>query len=257
LIVGLVCARAGSKGVPGKNFRKFCGKPLIDWSIEQAVNAEKLDAVAIITDAAFMHSDVYLTLQEPRWLAGDFVAKWRVWQWAANELDGLGDDILAIVDIDVSDGLGDDILAIVDIDVSRPIREPEHIDRVISRFLAPPPDCHITMGVTRAKYSPYFDLLENGAGLRISKPSRRFTVRQEFEQPVYNHAGVYVISKGALQQFGSLFEPSQIVHGVKLPRENAISIDDELDWEMAEAVMGRRVFKKEVEEAVVAHRGKE
>ncbi len=241
MIVGLVCARAGSKGVPGKNFRKFCGKPLIDWSIEQAVNAEKLDAVAIITDAAFMHSDVYLTLQEPRHLAGDFVAKWRVWQWAANELDGLGDDILAIVDIDVS----------------RPIREPEHIDRVISRFLAPPPDCHITMGVTRAKYSPYFDLLENGAGLRISKPSRRFTVRQEFEQPVYNHAGVYVISKGALQQFGSLFEPSQIVHGVKLPRENAISIDDALDWEMAEAVMGRRVFKKEVEEAVVAHRGKE
>jgi N-acylneuraminate cytidylyltransferase len=217
------------------------GKPLIDWSIEAAVNAEKLDAVAIVTDAAFVHSDVFITLQEPRWLAGDFVAKWRVWQWAANELDGLGDDILAIVDIDVS----------------RPIREPEHIDRVISRFLAPPPDCHITMGVTRAKYSPYFDLLENGAGLRISKPSRRFTVRQEFEQPVYNHAGVYVISKGALQQFGSLFEPSQIVHGVKLPRENAISIDDELDWEMAEAVMGRRVFKKEVEEAVVAHRGKE
>ena len=31
MIIGHIGARMGSKGVPGKNFRQICGKPLIDW----------------------------------------------------------------------------------------------------------------------------------------------------------------------------------------------------------------------------------
>jgi len=30
--------RKGSKDVPGKNFRMFQGKPLIDWSLDQLLN---------------------------------------------------------------------------------------------------------------------------------------------------------------------------------------------------------------------------
>jgi CMP-N,N'-diacetyllegionaminic acid synthase len=32
----VICARGGSKGVPGKNIRPLAGKPLIAWSVEQA-----------------------------------------------------------------------------------------------------------------------------------------------------------------------------------------------------------------------------
>ena len=31
-----IFARGGSKGLPGKNIKKFCGKPLIVWAIEHA-----------------------------------------------------------------------------------------------------------------------------------------------------------------------------------------------------------------------------
>ena len=38
-ILGVIVARAGSKGIPGKNLRKINGKPLIQYSIEAAQNS--------------------------------------------------------------------------------------------------------------------------------------------------------------------------------------------------------------------------
>lgn len=48
--LGLIPARAGSKGVPNKNIRNICGKPLIVWSIERALQSVLLDKVVVSTD---------------------------------------------------------------------------------------------------------------------------------------------------------------------------------------------------------------
>lgn len=50
-VLGLIPARGGSKGVPNKNIRKICGKPLIVWTIERALQAETLDRVLVSTDS--------------------------------------------------------------------------------------------------------------------------------------------------------------------------------------------------------------
>ena len=47
MIIGHIGARKGSKGVPGKNFRLICGKPLIDWSLDQLVASPPLAAVVV------------------------------------------------------------------------------------------------------------------------------------------------------------------------------------------------------------------
>ena len=48
--LGLIPARGGSKGVPRKNIREICGKPLIAWTIEAALAAERLDCVVVSTE---------------------------------------------------------------------------------------------------------------------------------------------------------------------------------------------------------------
>ncbi len=48
--IGIIPARAGSKGLPGKNARMLCGKPLIAWTIEKALRSGLLDVVAVSTD---------------------------------------------------------------------------------------------------------------------------------------------------------------------------------------------------------------
>lgn len=49
-VAALIPARKGSKRVPNKNFRDFCGKPLWQWSMEQAVESGIFDVIIISTD---------------------------------------------------------------------------------------------------------------------------------------------------------------------------------------------------------------
>ena len=50
-ILAIIPARGGSKGLPGKNIKELCGKPLIAWSIEHAQNSKYVDEIFISTDS--------------------------------------------------------------------------------------------------------------------------------------------------------------------------------------------------------------
>lgn len=47
-ILVLIPARCGSKGLPNKNIKDFCGKPLLAWSIEQAKSSKYVDNMRIV-----------------------------------------------------------------------------------------------------------------------------------------------------------------------------------------------------------------
>ncbi len=48
--IAIIPARGGSKGLPGKNTRLLAGKPLIAWSVEQALESGRIDCVHVSTD---------------------------------------------------------------------------------------------------------------------------------------------------------------------------------------------------------------
>lgn len=50
-MIAIIPARGGSKGLPGKNILPFCGKPLIAWTIEAALECKSLDRVIVSTDS--------------------------------------------------------------------------------------------------------------------------------------------------------------------------------------------------------------
>jgi N-acylneuraminate cytidylyltransferase len=50
-IVCVVLARGGSKGIPGKNLVDFCGKPLLAWTVEQALAARRISSVWVSSDS--------------------------------------------------------------------------------------------------------------------------------------------------------------------------------------------------------------
>jgi N-acylneuraminate cytidylyltransferase len=49
-VTAFIFARGGSKGLPGKNIRTLAGKPLIAWSIEQALAVKRVERVIVSTD---------------------------------------------------------------------------------------------------------------------------------------------------------------------------------------------------------------
>ena len=50
--VAIITARGGSKRIPRKNIRQFCGKPMIAWPIETALASGIFDHVYVSTEDA-------------------------------------------------------------------------------------------------------------------------------------------------------------------------------------------------------------
>ena len=50
-IIAIIPARGGSKGLPDKNIKELCGKPLVGWSVEAGLASNYIDEVVVTTDS--------------------------------------------------------------------------------------------------------------------------------------------------------------------------------------------------------------
>src|SRR3989338_5226609 len=115
LILGVIPARGGSKGIPRKNILPLLGKPLIVWSIEAAREAKHLDRFIVSTDdPEIARSAGAEVLDRPPELATDSATTVSVLQ-----------HVLKCIPADV----------VVLLQPTSPVRVDELIDRAIERSL--------------------------------------------------------------------------------------------------------------------------
>ena len=50
-VIALICCRGGSKSIPEKNIKEFCGKPLLGWALDHAVQSGVFDQIILSTDS--------------------------------------------------------------------------------------------------------------------------------------------------------------------------------------------------------------
>ena len=228
MIVGHIGARKGSKGVPGKNARPICGKPLIDWSLDQLLAASRVDAVVVSTDdeALLEHALVKGALDiglRPAHLATDTAGKWGVWQHALGEAEA------RVGPFD----------AFLDLDCTSPLRLPEDIDNALDLFFAERPD--MVMSCCEARKNPYFNLVEpdETGALHVSKPLPGGVVARQQAPVVWEHAAsTYVVAPEYLKRAKGLFEGRVIPY--LMPPERCIDIDSEFDFRIVEFLLKER-----------------
>jgi len=46
-VLAIIPARGGSKGLPGKNLVNLCGRPLVGWPIQAALNSKYIDKIIV------------------------------------------------------------------------------------------------------------------------------------------------------------------------------------------------------------------
>jgi CMP-N-acetylneuraminic acid synthetase len=90
-VVALICARGGSKGLPGKNIRPLAGRPLIAWSIAQARTVPRIGRIIVSTDSeqiamASREAGAEVPFMRPEHLARDNSPEWLAWRHALNYL---------------------------------------------------------------------------------------------------------------------------------------------------------------------------
>ncbi|THD71604.1 acylneuraminate cytidylyltransferase family protein [Thalassobius vesicularis] len=229
MILGHIGARKGSKGVPGKNFRDMCGKPLIDWSLDQLFAHPRVDAVVVSTDdeRIYEHALAKGALPmglRPAHLASDTAGKWQVWQHA----------------LEVSQTLLDSpVTAFLDLDCTSPLRLEDDITNALNLFEDQRPD--MVMSCCDAHKNPYFNLVEpdETGALHVSKPLPGGVVARQQAPKVYEHAAsTYVVAPDYLRRATSLYEGRVIPY--VMPQERCLDIDTPLDFRIVEFLMKDR-----------------
>jgi CMP-N-acetylneuraminic acid synthetase len=226
-IVCVIPARGGSKGVPGKNIKLLAGKPLIAYTIEQALQSQFIDRIIVSTDDKEI-ADISkrygaeVPFMRPPELAGDHVAT----------VDVL---LHAISWIEENEKYSFDIVVLLH--ATTPLRTVNDIDSCIEMLIGEKADN--VFSVTDAHRNPYFNMVEIGSnGIVTLVKKGDFTTRQSAPKVYDMNASIYVWWKDVLKNGKKIFLEKS--HIYVMPKERSIDIDDDIDFRIAELLLINR-----------------
>lgn len=224
-----ICARGGSRGVPGKNIRPLAGKPLIAHSIAQAKATGLFALVAVSSDspeilavAAEWGAD--LVIERPPEMASD----------TAGKLPAIRH---AVLEVERRRGETFDIL--VDLDATSPLRLPEDIAGAVR--LLEETGANNVLTAAPAHRSPYFNLVElDERGIvHLSKPLPQTILRRQDAPRCFDmNASIYVWRRAPFVAEPFAFDATTRLF--EMPRARSLDIDEEMDFALVEVMWGWR-----------------
>lgn len=221
-----ICARGGSAGVPGKNIRALCGKPLIGWTIEQAFASKVADEVFVSTDS-----------EEIAGVARRFGAQVPFLRPAALATATAGK--LPVIQhlVDWVGAHKGPVDSIVDLDPTSPLRDVLDIQTCFGMLDA---DTDVVITGYESDKNPYFNMVElkaNGFYERVCLTGHEVLARQSAPKVFAMNASIYAWHRHTLSS--SLWEHPRIKLHV-MPRERSIDIDHSVDFDLVELLMKRK-----------------
>ncbi|MDX5337608.1 MAG: acylneuraminate cytidylyltransferase family protein [Cyclobacteriaceae bacterium] len=230
MILATICCRGGSKGVPNKNIKLLNGYPLIHHTIKQALASNHIDELIVSTDSEEIaqiarDAGAKVPFLRPADLASDTSSKWPVFVHALEFFEK---------------NEGKEVKYLVDLDVTVPLKTPEDIDGCIQMALA-----HSEVEVVITGYeperNPYFNMMEirpDGLAEIVKKSSKPIVRRQDAPEVYSLSPAAFVIKKSALYHYPHWSAAPCMIY--PMPRERAIDIDSELDFELIEFLINRK-----------------
>lgn len=187
-----ICARGGSKGIPGKNIKELNNKPLIYYTIKTAVTfASRRGDVDIYlsTDSEEIRSvvnnlnfeSVKTNYTRPEELATDSSGKLAVIKdvlmYAEDEIESTYDFVM-------------------DLDVTSPLRTPQDLEMAF-RKLESDPEARNIFSVSPANRNPYFNMVEHKKGSSYVKLVKegKFLTRQSAPEVYDMNASFYIFRR--------------------------------------------------------------
>jgi len=227
----IIPARGGSKGIPRKNIKPLCGRPLIYYTVAAALEAQKRTGgtVLLSTDDTEIADTVRAMGVEVPYMRPAELAT-----------DTAGSREVILDAMDWAEANGVDFDCVVLLQPTSPFRT---TDDILSCISALGPDDDMAVTVAPAHDNPYYTIFETAADgtLHISKGDGKYTRRQDAPQAwVYNGA-VYAIRLESIRSM-SMGEFPRRIPSV-MPVERSIDLDNELDWLIAETLMARKAFQ--------------
>jgi CMP-N,N'-diacetyllegionaminic acid synthase len=231
-VLGVVTARAGSKGIPGKNTKPLAGKPLILYTIEAALSSGAFDRVILSTDdpaaaALAKRAGCEVPFMRPAALAADDTPHLPVMQhalgWLRDEARYEPDSVMTLLP-------------------TSPLRQPAHLREAVELELSSGADSVIGVDELPSHFNPMRVVTIDASGwahLFIGgQPVKRRPGRRQDMPPAW-------VMNGAIYLFKTkfLFDPvepnlyGERVAAMVMPPPYGLNLDDPEDWERAERII--------------------
>lgn len=224
-VLGVITARGGSKGIPGKNIRLLAGKPLLAYTIE-AAQASTLARVILSTDAEGIASvgreyGVDVPFMRPAELARDETPTIPVLQHAVRQLAAAGDRYDAVMVLQPTN----------------PFRLPADIDGAIGLLQDTSADSVISFVDTGEKHPARMKTID--AAGRVCDPpfAEAFEGQRRQDLPKYylREGSIYLCRMDVLMERNSL--QGEDCRAWMIPEPRAVNIDTLFDFFVAEQLM--------------------
>lgn len=220
ITIATICARGGSKGLPGKNIRTFAGKPLIVHSIEQALACALIDSVWVSTDdeqiaTIARAAGAQVPFLRPAALSSDIAPKIPVIEHLVSHCEKMGLNVQRIVDLQPTS----------------PLRHVADIEGVLQHGVT----ADLVVSVRDAVDNPYFNTVEADENGWVYLSKGDGTTRRQDVPVVYALNGsIYAWQRAALSQAASSGIWSVRMAAYRMPAWRSVDIDNLEDFEYAQ-----------------------
>lgn len=225
-VIAIIPARGGSKGLPGKNIRPLCGKPLIGWTIEKALGSKYVDVVTVSTDdraiaeAARRHGAAVPFLR-PAELATDTASTYDVIRHV-------------LAHYEESEGLTFDYVLLLE--PTSPLREDDDVDRMLEALDARADDFDSCISVGEVREHPSIMKRIADGSMEAYCPELTTAARRQDNEPAYFPFGVgYLAKREVLLRENTFYTPRSLPYEIK--RYQNYEIDDIYDFLCVESIM--------------------
>jgi len=229
-ILGFIPARSGSKGISRKNVRFVDGKPLIFYTINEALKSKFLSRVVVSTDsriiAALAAKYGAKVIKRPKELARDDTPTSPVILHALQELE--------------KEGYKPDLIVILQ--PTSPFRKSYHIDEAVELFLKS--DCDFVVSVCEAKITPFWCFTAEKNYLKpLLKHNLSGKRRQDLPRTYVLNGAIFIYTPDKLFKNNlNYFNGKTLPYFMK--PEESIDIDDELDLILARELMRKEIYEE-------------
>lgn len=228
--IAFIPVRGGSKSIPLKNIKLFCGKPLVCWNIEALENCPMVDEVIVATDS----DEIWNTVEKQNYKKTILYRR-----SAENACDTASTESVMLEYINYAQLPDDDIFMLVQ--ATSPLTETKHFTDALQMYNNSKYDSIITCV---RNYRFFWN--EDGTSMNYDYMNR--PRRQNFNGMLMENGAFYINTVGNVKESGNRLSGKIGIY--EMPEYTATEIDEPDDWIILENLMRKYVLSSQKKDKI-------
>ena len=227
-IIAFIPVRGGSKSIPLKNIKPFCGKPLVCWNIEALERCPEVDEIIVATDS----DDIWRTVETQHY------NKTKLYRRSAeNACDTASTESVMLEYIKYAQLPKDDIFMLVQ--ATSPLTQTEHFAEALQMYATGEYDSILTC-VRNYRF------FWNEDGTSMNYDYRNRPRRQNFNGMLMENGAFYINTVENIIESGNRLSGKIGIY--EMQEYTAAEIDEPDDWIVLESLMQRHILSKQLKQ---------